>query len=267
MAILKADTDKRQAGKPAFLVSEGQGPVDTGMDFALLVLDADQTHTMECEKETAILLMQGRGAVSVGSETRDMQRDSFFHEDPSCVLISPGGAVKIEAADASEWALVQTTSNADFGSKWFRPDQVRSEKRGAGTMQETSTRVVRTIFDYSNTPESNLVLGEVINYPGKWSSYSPHHHAQPEIYHYRFLPEQGFGAGFCGDDVYKVEHGDTLLVPGGRVHPQTAAPGYAMYYIWAIRHQPEEPYTGPTFLPEHTWVMEDDAVVFPDRRS
>ena len=48
-------------------------------------------------------------------------------------------------------------------------------------MREASTRIVRTIFDLSNATDAKLVLGEVISYPGKWSSYPPHHHPQPEV--------------------------------------------------------------------------------------
>jgi 5-deoxy-glucuronate isomerase len=132
-------------------------------------------------------------------------------------------------------------------------------------MRETSTRIVRTIFDQSNMPASKLVLGEVITYPGKWSSYPPHHHPQPEIYHYRFYPEQGFGFGMLGDDVVKIKQADTVLILNDLSHPQTAAPGYAMYYIWVIYNLDGNPYGTPIFEPEHTWVMDkqNDSKIWP----
>jgi 5-deoxy-glucuronate isomerase len=141
-----------------------------------------------------------------------------------------------------------------------------SENRGAGTMQETSTRIVRTVFDHANHPESNLVIGEVVNYPGKWSSYPPHHHAQPEIYHYRFYPKQGFGFGMLQDDGVLLKHGDSTLIIHDDVHSQTSAPGYAMWYLWAIRHLEGNPYGPVTFLEEHKWVMEKDAKIWPDNK-
>jgi 5-deoxy-glucuronate isomerase len=126
-------------------------------------------------------------------------------------------------------------------------------------MRETSTRIVRTCFDDTNRPESNLVIGEVIGVPGKWSSYPSHHHPQPEIYHYRFLPEQGFGLTAIGEKAYIIRDRDTILIRDGEVHPQVTAPGYAMWYLWVIRHIEGTHYgpatNTPVFVEEHTWVM------------
>jgi 5-deoxy-glucuronate isomerase len=125
-------------------------------------------------------------------------------------------------------------------------------------MRETSTRVVRTVFDDTNRSESNLVIGEVIGVPGKWSSYPPHHHPQPEIYHYRFLPEQGFGLTAIGEAPHIIHDKDTILIREGEVHPQVTAPGYAMWYLWVIRHIEGAHYgpatKTPIFIKEHEWV-------------
>ena len=130
-----------------------------------------------------------------------------------------------------------------------------------------STRIVRTIFDYANAPYANLVLGEVIGFPGKWSSYPPHHHPQPEIYYYKTNPENGFGYGELGDDVVKVQNNDTVFIAPGLTHPHCTAPGYALWYLWAIRHLDGRPYKQPecpVFLKEHLWVMDKDSVYFGD---
>ena len=87
----------------------------------------------------------------------------------------------------------------------------------------------------------------------------PHHHAQPEIYHYRFTEPQGYGHGELGDHVFKVRQFDTLKILDQNDHSQTSAPGYGMYYIWVIRHLPGDPYTVPRFTPEHRWTMEKGA--------
>ena len=124
---------------------------------------------------------------------------------------------------------------------------------------------MRTVFDDSDAPFSNLVVGEVVTMPGKWSSYPPHHHPQPEIYHYRFLPENGFGLAVVGDSAFTVRSGDTVLIREGESHPQAAAPGYAMWYLWAIRHLDGNRYVTPTVDPDHAWTTRSGAPVWTPR--
>ncbi len=38
-------------------------------------------------------------------------------------------------------------------------------------MQNACLRNVRLIFDRATRPETNRVVAEVVNYPGRWSSY------------------------------------------------------------------------------------------------
>ena len=49
---------------------------------------------------------------------------------------------------------------------------------------------------------------------------------------------------------------DTVRILDGVSHAQVSAPGYAMYYIWIVRHLPGNPYTGFHFDPEHEWVLD-----------
>jgi 5-deoxy-glucuronate isomerase len=140
-----------------------------------------------------------------------------------------------------------------------------NEHRGRGLLDDTAYRLVRTIFDCRNRPEAVLVLGEVVSFPGRWSSYPPHHHPQPEIYHYRFTEPQGYGHAELGDEVLKIRHGDTLKILDRKDHAQVAAPGYGMYYVWVIRHLPGEPYQTPEFTEEHRWLLQADAPVWRKR--
>jgi 5-deoxy-glucuronate isomerase len=135
-------------------------------------------------------------------------------------------------------------------------------------MRETSTRIVRTVFDDRDAPLAKLVLGEVVGVPGKWSSYPPHHHPQPEIYHYRFLPERGFGLTAIGEEAYLLRERDTVLIRDSQDHPQVTAPGYAMWYLWVIRHLDGDRYRAPwpAFTGDHAWVMDRDAAIWEPKR-
>ena len=84
--------------------------------------------------------------------------------------------------------------------------------RQRGARRRSDERVldpsVRTFFDRSNCPETNFFIGEVVHFPGKWSSYPPHQHVEPELYYYKFLPENGYGLAEYGDDAFKVKNND-----------------------------------------------------------
>jgi 5-deoxy-glucuronate isomerase len=234
------------------------------MDFGILTLSEGQNYVNNENKERAFLLIKGEVAFEWNNEKIIAKRNSCFDEDPWCIHLPPMIELKITSlSNDVEIAVHKTDNNETFPVKFYTPTDCRSEERGKGTMRETSTRIVRTIFDKSNTDKANLVLGEVIDHPGKWSSYPPHHHPQPEIYFYKFNPENGFGYAELGEDVVKVRNNDTVLIGEGLTHPQATAPGYAMYYLWVIRHLEGNPYITPTFVDEHLWVMEKDAKIWP----
>ena len=243
---------------------------NTMMDFGILRLAEKQVECLtETDKESAILLIQGEVTLHWGEREAALKRSSCFDDNPWVLHVPKNVAVKITGvAVDSELSITKTTNAQLFEAKLYTPAECQSEERGKGTLKEASTRIVRTVFDYSNAPYSNLVIGEVIDFPGKWSSYPPHYHPQPEIYFYKFYPEQGYGFCELSEDVVKLRHNDTTKILNNATHPQTTAPGYAMYYIWVIRHIDGNPYKSPeypVFVPEHLWVTEKKAKIWPDK--
>jgi 5-deoxy-glucuronate isomerase len=207
--------------------------------------------------ETAWVLLRGYAELEFGGQRTTVRRDSIFDEAPTALHVGPDTPISVRTLSVeAEWAIVRTTNERRFPPRLYLPTDLTPEYRGAGLVQNACLRNVRLIFDRTTRPESNLVLGEVVNYPGRWSSYPPHHHAQPEIYHYRFTAPNGYGHAEIGDDVVKVREGDTIVIPPGRDHAQVSAPGYGMYYLWMIRHLPGNPYTGFTFAEEHKWTLD-----------
>jgi 5-deoxy-glucuronate isomerase len=119
----------------------------------------------------------------------------------------------------------------------------------------TAKRQVSTVFDYTTAPYSNMVIGEVMNDRGNWSGYIPHHHPQPETYYFMFDRNEGFGASFVGEDVYKIKDGSFSAIPGGKTHPQACAPGYQMYTCWMIRHLDGNPWVDRIDDERYTWLL------------
>ena len=238
----------------------GEVEDDTGIAFSVLRLATGETLDTVAETETAWLLMGGRVTVTAGDLTATFERTSLFDESASCVHVATGSCVRLDCETDAEFTVYAVANAKPFAPRLFTPADVPNEHRGAGQVGGACLRFVRTIFDGANSdPNTEMVLGEVITMPGKWSSYPPHHHPQPEIYHYRFTDPRGFGHAELGDAVLKVRHNDTVKIFGPNDHAQVAAPGYGMYYAWVIRHLPGNRYTVPEFTPEHRWTMDPKA--------
>jgi len=251
------------------LVERRGETADMLMDFSVLVLGPGDAQIDESESdERAFLITAGSARLEWPGGSVEVSRGSLFDESPWTLLVPRKARVSIKAGSGgAEFCRCATANPADYPSRLFSPAECRSEYRGEGTMRETSTRIVRTVFDDTNMKDSLLVLGEVVGVPGKWSSYPPHHHPQPEIYHYRFNPAQGFGLTAIGDRPYILRERDTILIRDGEDHPQVTAPGYAMWYLWVIRHLEDDRYGTPTFTEAHRWVTAADAPIWEPKKK
>lgn len=230
------------------------------MNFTVLKLQMGQQYINTSPYEAAYLLMTGKINITFANNTVYAQRLGYFEEDPTLLHCSANEAISIEAISDAEILILETPNATAFTPLLFtKNNMLESDHRGKGLLDDTSYRIVRTIFDKRNRPESNLVVGEIITMQGHWSSYPPHYHAQAEIYHYRFSEPQGFAFGENGDQVLRLKHNDTYLIAEGQEHAHCTAPGYALYTLWFIRHLPNNPYLTPTFRTEHNWTREVSA--------
>lgn len=222
---------------------------DTRIDFGLHKLGTNQSHTFQSEThEQALLVIEGRGSLTLEGKRTEFERSSWIEQPPWATHTPHGVPVTIQAETPTEIAVIRTENPDAFPTHLYLPDEVENEHRGQGILEEASYRIVRCVFDRRNAPEAaRLVLGEVVNFPGRWSSYPPHHHTQPELYYYRFEPEWGYGHAELGERVFKMRHNDLLKINDVQDHAQTSAPGFHLYYLWTIRHLPENPYTGFEF--------------------
>ncbi|PKM51979.1 MAG: 5-deoxyglucuronate isomerase [Firmicutes bacterium HGW-Firmicutes-7] len=236
---------------------------DMQMDVGIIKISGDDNYSNSEAKERAILLIEGEVTFKWESNEVTVVRNSCFDENPVCLHLPKDVKVTIEGRRESELCYQAVYNDKVFESKLFTQEMGVSDVFGKDTLGNTSIRTVRTVIDDDIAPYSNLVIGEVINHPGKWSSYPPHHHVQPEVYHYRFLPEQGFGVSIVGDEAQKIENRSTTCVTSSLVHPQCSAPGYAMYYIWMIPHIKEKRWLKDrTFETQHEWLLDPDAKIW-----
>lgn len=213
------------------------------MDIRVYKMKAGETRSFRREgEEIAVLLLSG--AVTFRFEGREhaTARRDVFTEGPWCVH-APGGVEIGVSAETEEEILVQCTKNErSFPAKLYRPEDAPWKYSCKGKFGDVAKRRVNTIFDHDICPDSNMVLGEVLNDRGNWSGYLPHRHPQPETYFFLFDRPEGFGASFVGDEVFKSMDHSFSAIPGGALHPQAVAPGFQMYTTWMIRHLEGNPW-------------------------
>ena len=239
------------SGYNCFTEESGEMMMDSGV---YLLESGEEQEFFSETKESAFLLLLGNIKYTWSGNEKAAKRSSLFDEYPICLHVPRGEKVQIQAHERTELLIQKTTNETGFAPVFYDESNVRVQIFGDNVWNNTARRLCRDIFNYGNAPYSNMVLGELITLPGRWSSYPPHHHPQPEIYYYRFDKPQGFGCSYIGDEAFTVHEGDLSLIPGGLCHPQSAAPGYAMYYCWMIRHFPNNPWTQRINDAAHEWL-------------
>lgn len=229
------------------------------MDIRLYRINAGEVRKFAREgEEMAVLLLSGKITYIWDGKEKTVSRKSVFTEGPWCLHVCRGHEALIEAVEDSE-ILVQCTKNEkEFASRLYAPEDAPFQYSCRGKFGNVANRRVSTIFDHDISPDSNMVLGEVLNDRGNWSGYLPHRHPQPETYLFKFDRPEGFGASFVGDEVFKSVNNSFSAIPGGELHPQAVAPGFEMYTCWMIRHLNGNPWlqTDRCEDERYTWLHE-----------
>ena len=246
-------------------IDESTNYMGTLMNVGLLVMEDGDTYTYEsADREVAILLFEGKVTYEYAGKTVEADRPNCFHHEAYCLLAPKGTKITLTAHSHSELYMQDTLNEKDYEPVMYTPETVQTQHAGSkGELMGAMEREIKTFFDYDNAHFSNMVLGEVLNRPGKWSSYPPHQHVEPEMYYYKFLPENGYGLAEYGDDAFKVRNNDLTGMPENVTHSQCAAPGYSEFYLWCIRLRDDENIV-TTVVPEHAWVTSPDARFFPN---
>jgi len=250
LSLLTADA-LNDSGFTALTDSSGENGF--GLGFGIIRLSAGQAFLDERHEERAFFHLEGEALISFGGESAVARRSDVVEELPTVVHVPSGDAVEIRcSSENTELVVFSVVNPGTFAGRIIAPSDISRTRLMSKRHPESTERELRTVLDDEGAPHSNMTVGELVNLPGKWSSYPPHTHPHPEIYHYRFAPHHGFGYSQVGDEVHVVRNGDTVLIPPGETHPQVSAPGFTMVYLWGMPHLPEERFGAASrrFLPE-----------------
>lgn len=252
-----------EKGEKTLTRTDGKYP-EMLMDITVRRLSAGEEMTVRSPgKETAVMLLEGEVTFRWQGKEAAGSRRNVFDERPWALHVCRDVEVVVTARRDSELIIQSTENEKIFPDTLYRPEDCTFATAGEGIWDGAAKREIVTVFDYANAPYSHMVLGEVINLPGRWSSYIPHFHPQPEVYYYKFSKPQGFGLCLIGDEAFRSTDGACAVIPGGRIHPQVTAPGYKMYYCWMIRHLPHDPWVGTRIdQKEHTWLLAEGEIKY-----
>lgn len=172
-----------------------------------------------------VVAEHGNGTIDLdGSGPVFFGRTDVFAAPGWSAVVAAGSTVQV-AGDIACAVVWRGAGDFVETSRVIDPAAVRIERRGDGA----TTRTVRTYI-----AEGPLIVGETLNPAGGWSSWPPHTHLHEELYLYRFDPADGFGVHVdLEGSPTVVRDGDVVRITSGE-HPVVAAPGSAMYYLWAL---------------------------------
>lgn len=250
-----------QPGMTRFLRPGDDGLRYLSFGFLCLTRGASEEASSQGE-ELLLVLLNGRCRVYVGSVEGELgPRTSVFADYAAAAYIPPRSDYRVVALVDSELALCGALSDAKTEPFFIRPERVGVRHVGRGNWSRTVTDILGP-----DAPAQRLLVGETYNPPGNWSSAPPHRHDHEnpplesdmeEVYFYRIRPPQGFGLQRLYelerglDVVYPIRNNDLVSIPYG-YHPVVAAPGYELYYLWALAG--EKRHLIPLDDPEHAWI-------------
>ena len=93
-------------------IDAARDDMGTQMDVGLLILEEGDTYSIcEAEKETAVLLFEGKATLRYADKSVEISRKDCFHEEAYCLLAGCGTAIELKAHSHCE-LYIQQTANA-----------------------------------------------------------------------------------------------------------------------------------------------------------
>jgi 5-deoxy-glucuronate isomerase len=218
------------------------------LDFQLLVLDGGKKHSAASgEREVLAVILGGKGTFSVSGKSFAGigGRSNVFSGKPHGVYIPAGAEYAITAQNRLEVGLVSAPSDLQTEPYVIGPEKITSGVWGAANFSRNYHQIL-TLAGQPDLPAKRLIVGETYTPSGNWSTFPPHKHEvenlpheafHEELYFFKINPADGFGlTRYYNDEVdtgYVVRDSSVLMAPNG-FHTVVSAPGYTVYYLWAL---------------------------------
>jgi 5-deoxy-glucuronate isomerase len=185
-------------------------------------------------RETALLAMHGSGRVTVGGTPYDLA----LHD---AIYIPRGSFVEVTTTGDLDLVEVASEVTGDYPLQVIRYSEIAKDPKLKFTAGGAATTRDLNIVIGDNVRAGRILAGFTRSQPGNWTSWPPHEHGAmlEEVYVYFDMPPPAFGIQMVytqpGEpELAAVVHdGDAVLMPAG-YHPNVAAPGHSINFIWLM---------------------------------
>lgn len=224
-AVAPGATAARYLHYGRIVLDEGDAPVrfDTG------------------EMETGFICLGGAATISVDDTSYDLARFDSLYAPRGSAISAAAAAGRCDvaeiAAPVSKSYPVQLVRFAEVQ----QDPGLHFETGGSAAKREVNVLIGK------NVRAGRIMAGVTFSQPGNWTSWPPHEHAAmlEEAYLYIEMPPPAFGIQLVYTNAQDpevatiVRDGDIVLMPKG-YHPNVAAPGGAINFVWMMAAQREE---------------------------
>ena len=200
-------------------------------------------------RETGLLCMKGRCrllARPVLASASEQPAETISLGLHDAVYVPRGWLVEISTDDEVDLVECAAEVEGEYPLQVVRyADVQQNPSLKFSTGGDTSRRDLNIVIG-SNVQAGRIVAGFTRSSPGHWTSWPPHEHAAilEEAYVYFDMPAPAFGVQLVygsppGEEFAKiVRDGDAVVMPAG-YHPNVAAPGHSINFIWMMAARSE----------------------------
>ncbi len=187
------------------------------------------------DHETGLICLSGSGRVTAAGQTFEMGRyDALYIPRDSQATVAAGGA-------GCDFAEISAPVEKHHPLQFVPFAEVRKNPglhfRAGG---DASHRDLNILIG-KNVEASRIMAGVTFSEPGNWTSWPPHEHAVmlEEAYLYIDMPKPAWGMQFvytnpADPELAAVVHQDDCVVMPQGYHPNVAAPGGSINFLWMM---------------------------------
>ena len=207
------------------------------LHYGRIILDAgDPPLRVEPDGfETALIALGGDAAVEAGGQTfRLAKYDALYVPRDRAFTVTPGAA-------GCDLAEIAAPVSGSYPLQFVAFADVQKDPGLHFVAGGPSAQRDLNVLIGKNVRAGRLMAGVTFSQPGNWTSWPPHEHAAmlEEAYLYIDMPDPSWGIQLVYTDrknpelVTVVREGDCVVMPGG-YHPNVAAPGSSIGFLWMM---------------------------------